>query len=75
MLPINAVMKSWDRMMFDNGRATDKSVIMLGSNVKTSEIDEIRGRVAMLCGTLPEIVIREDSDDSKVITFRSVRSF
>ena len=74
VLPINAVMKSWDRMMFDNGRATDKSVIMLGSNVKTSEIDEIRGRVAMLCGTLPEIVIREDSDDSKVITFRSVRS-
>ena len=75
ILPVNAVMRSWDNMMFDNGRATDRSVIMLGSNIKSSEIEEIRNRVAMICGTLPEIVIREDTDDSKVIVFRAVRSF
>ena len=75
VLPVNAVMRSWDQMMFDNGRATDRSVIMLGSNVKSAEIEDIRSRVAMMCGTLPEIVIREDSDDSKVMIFRAVRSF
>jgi hypothetical protein len=75
VLPVEAVMKSWDNMMFENGRETDKSIIMLASNVKSSEIDEISGRVARKCGRVPEIVIREDSDDSKVIVFRSVRSF
>ena len=50
-------------------------MIMLGSNVKSAEIEDIRSRVAMMCGTLPEIVIREDSDDSKVMIFRAVRSF
>lgn len=75
VLPVNAVMRSWDNVMFDSDRTTDRSVIMLGSNVKSSEIEEIKDRVAMLCGTVPEIVIREDSDDSKVIIFRAVRSF
>ena len=75
VLPVEAVMKSWDNMMYENGRETDKSIIMLASNVKSSEIDEISGRVARKCGRVPEIVIREDSDDSKVIVFRSVRSF
>ena len=75
VLPVNAVTRSWDHLMFDIERATDRSVIMLGSNVRSSEIEDIKNSVAMLCGTIPEIVIRSDSDDSKVIIFRAVRSF
>ena len=75
VIPLNAVIKSWDHLMFDTGRATDTSVIMLGSTVRSSEIKEIEDRVAMLCGTVPQIVIRSDPYDSKVIIFRAVRSF
>lgn len=75
VLPVNAVTRSWDHLMFDIERATDRSVIMLGSNVRSSEVEDIKNSVAMLCGTIPEIVIRSDSDDSKVIIFRAVRSF
>ncbi len=75
VLPVNAVMKAWDNLLFDKGKAMDSAVIMVGSNIRSSEIEDIKNGVAMRFGTIPEVVVRSDSDDSKVIVFRAVEPF
>lgn len=75
VMPVKAVMKAWDNILFDDSRALDDSVIMVGRNIKSSEIEDIRNQVVMTYGSMPEVVARSDSDDSKVIVFRAVKSF
>jgi hypothetical protein len=75
VLPVNAVLRSWGHLMFDNNPALDSLVIMVGANITTPEIEEIRNRMVIESGIMPEVIRRNDPDDSKVMIFRAVRSF
>jgi len=75
VVPLNAVKNSWDTVMFDNFPLMNGSVIMVAANVRTSEIEDIQNEVVSKSGIMPEVVKREDSEDSKVLIFRAVRSF
>ncbi|AMK13098.1 cell division GTPase [methanogenic archaeon mixed culture ISO4-G1] len=75
VLPVNAVLKSWDRMLFDSGHAGDGAVVMVGSNIKTPEIEDIKNQIVTRYGVMPEVLIRSDPDDSKVVVFRAMEPF
>lgn len=75
VLPANAVSSAWDSVLFDENPPLDSSVIMVGSRISSSEVEEIRNRVVMDHGVMPDVIKRSDPDDSKVIIFRAIRPF
>ena len=75
VLPLNAVRKAWDQMMFDNDTLKESCVVMVSSRISTAEMEEIGNVIVMEKGIMPEVVRRSDTEDSKVIVFKAVRSF
>ena len=75
VLTVNAVVKAWNLMLFDNNTEKDGLVILVSALTSSAEMDAIRDRAVRELGIMPEVMRRTDSDDSKVIVFRSVSSF
>jgi len=75
VLPVNAVQKAWDTMLFDNNTEKKSCIILVGNRTSTAEMDYLRDRMVMEHGIMPEVIRRSDKDDSKVIVFKAVSSF
>jgi hypothetical protein len=75
VLPINAVRKAWDTMLFDNNTEKQSCIILVGNRTSSAEMDYLRDQMVMDHGIMPEVIRRSDKDDSKVIVFKAVSSF
>lgn len=73
VIPLNAVKKAWKKITA-NDSLSESSVILVASSVKSSEIEDICNEVVMESGIMPEVIRRDDSNDSKVLIFRAARS-
>jgi len=71
----DATRKAWEGILYDNTDPTDDAVIMMSSKITSAEEDDLRNMVAMDYGIIPDIVRVPSIEESKVIVFRSVKSF
>ena len=75
MLPTNAVARAAEASMFPVDPAFGKSVVMVSSGFGTAQMESIFNTVVSMTGIVPDIVKREDGDDTKVLTFLPVQGF
>ena len=61
--------------MFPVDPAFGKSVVMVSSGFGTAQMESIFNTVVSMTGIVPDIVKREDGDDTKVLTFLPVQGF
>ncbi len=74
ILPIDAVEKAWDTMLFDNNTEKQSSVILVSSHTSSAEMDSIRDLMVRNHNIMPEVLRRSDAEDSKVIVFKAVNN-
>lgn len=75
MSPSNAVARAADASAFEVDPAYGKSIIMVSSGFGTAQIESIYNTVVSMTGIIPDIVKREDADDTRVLTFIPVQGF
>lgn len=75
ILAMNAVRRAWGLMTYDNNTDKGSCVIMISSHLSSAEAEDIPNRFVMEYGIMPEIVRRPDTEDSKVIVFKALKSF
>lgn len=77
MDPSSAVARARDASMFDTDPSFGKSVVMVSSGFGTAQIESIYSTVVSMTGIVPDIVKREDGEDTRVLVFLPVqlRSF
>ena len=75
VLPVNAVRKAWDTMLFDNNTEKQSCIILVSSRTTSAEMESIGDQMVRDHGIMPEVLRRSDNEDSKVMVFKAVRSF
>ena len=73
MEPSKAVARAAEACMFPVDAAYGKSVVMVSSGYGTAELESIFETVVSMSGIVPDIVRREDGEDTKVLTFLPVQ--
>lgn len=73
LYPSDAVSKASEASFFKFDPSFGRSVVMVSSNFGTAELESIRDTVAGKTGIIPDIVRREDAEDTKVLTFLPVQ--
>lgn len=73
LYPSDAVAKASEASFFKFDPSFGRSVVMVSSNFGTAELESIRDTVAGKTGIIPDIVRREDAEDTKVLTFLPVQ--
>jgi len=71
-IALNAIMSALEAMTF-KADFSKKAIIMLSSHMTSGECDIICEEFVKTTGSMPEIVRREDKDDSKVIVFLPIK--
>ncbi len=69
---LNAVMSALEAMIL-KADFSKKSVIMLSSHMTSGECEIISEEFVKSTGSMPEIIRREDKDDSKVLVFLPIK--
>jgi len=72
-IALNAVMSALDAMIC-KADFSRKSVIMLSAHMTSGECDIIAEQFVKSTGSMPEIIRREDKDDSKVLVFLPIKA-
>lgn len=73
MDPANAVRHATEASMFETDPAYGKTVVMVSSGFGIAEMESIYETVVGMTGIIPDIVKREDMEDTKVLVFLPVR--
>ena len=73
--PSSAEGRAVEASMFPVDPSYGKSVVMVSSGFGTAQIESIFSTVVSMTGIIPDIVKREDGDDTKVLTFLPVHGF
>lgn len=67
--PSDAVARAAEASFFNVDPSYGKSVVMVSSSFGSAEIGSIFDTVASMTGIIPDIMKRDDSEDTKVLTF------
>lgn len=73
--PSNAVTRAMQSSMFETNPAFGKMIVMISSAFGTAQVESIYNTVVSRTGIIPDIVKREDSEDTKVLVFLPVQGF
>ena len=73
LYPSDAVARAAEASMFDVDPSYGKSVVMVSSGFGSAQIESIFNTVASMTGIIPDIVKRDDFEDTKVLTFIPVQ--
>lgn len=73
--PSDAVAKATEVSMFKVDPSFGKSVVLVSSGFGTAQIESIFATVVSMTGIVPDIVKRDDLEDTKVLTFLPVQGF
>lgn len=74
MHPEEAVRRAVENAPYPVDPSLGKMVISLGSGFRTAQIDAIFDKVVSETGILPDVVLRDDLEDNKVLVFLPVRA-
>lgn len=72
--PSAAVRNALDHSMFETDPTNGKMVITVSSGFGAAEIESIYNTVVAMSGIIPDIVKRDDREDTKVMVFLPVRA-
>ena len=72
MDPADAVSRAMDSTLFETDPLEGKLIILIGSGYGLAQKEQIRDEVVSRSGILPEIINRDDAEDSKVLVYASV---
>ena len=75
LYPSDAVASVAEASLFKPDPERGRFVVMVSSNFGTAELESIRSTVAGKTGIIPDIVRRDDAEDTKVLTFLPVQDF
>lgn len=75
MDPTRAVDSATESTMFPTDPSYGKVVVLVSSGFGTAEIESIYNTVVSRTGVVPEIVRRDDREDTKVLVFLPVQGF
>ncbi|MGN0098274.1 MAG: hypothetical protein ACI38Y_02975 [Candidatus Methanomethylophilaceae archaeon] len=73
MDPVTAVSKAMEIPMVDTDPSAGKLILYVSSSFGTAEKESMTDAIVSMSGILPEIVKREDREDTKVLLFLSVK--
>ena len=73
MDPVVAVSKAMENPMVETDPSAGKLILYVSSSFGTAEKESLTDAVVSMSGILPEIVKREDREDTRVLLFLSVR--
>ena len=71
--PSSAVQRATQASMFDTDPDNGKMVVMVSSGFGTAQIESIYSAVVDMTGIIPDIVKRDDREDTKVLVFLPVQ--
>lgn len=71
--PVAAVSKAMENPMVETDPAAGKVILYVSSGFGTAERESLTDAVVLMSGILPEIIKREDREDTKVLLFLSVK--
>ena len=75
LYPSDAVSRVVEASLFKPDPDRGRFVVMVSSNFGTAELESIMSTVAEKTGIIPDIVRRDDAEDTKVLTFLPVQDF
>ena len=73
MDPAVATERAMETTVFETDAAEGKLIVLIGNGYGPADTDRIRDAVTSQSGILPEILPRDDAEDSKVLVFASVK--
>jgi cell division GTPase FtsZ len=71
--PVIAVSKAMENPMVETDPSAGKLILYVSSSFGTAEKESMTDAIVSMSGILPEIVKREDREDTKVLLFLSVK--
>lgn len=74
LYPSDAVARAAEASFFDVDPSYGKSVVMVSSGFGSAQIESIFGTVASMTGIIPDIMKRDDFEDTKVLTFIPIQT-
>lgn len=75
MSPSVAVSRAAEASAFDVDPYYGKSIVMVSSSFGTAQNEAIFNAVVEMTGVVPDIISRQDAEDTKVLTFLPVQGF
>lgn len=75
MSPSVAVSRAAEASAFDVDPSYGKSIVMVSNSFGTAQLEAIFNAVVDMTGIMPDIIRREDAEDTKVLTFLPVQGF
>lgn len=72
MDPVSAVTKAMEFPMVETDPTEGKLILFVGAGFGTAEVEMITAEITSMSGILPEIVKREDLEDTKLLMFLSM---
>ncbi len=73
--PSKAVTKASEATMFRTDPAFGKMIVYVSSGFGTAQLESIFSTVVVMTGIIPDIIKREDAEDTKVLVFLPVQGF